>query len=387
MENLPHLVVNEPNKTNKKKLFGVVVISLMLVFLPLAVFLVRQQTQTRSEAGLELRKPENSFYFKAENSLTNLVEADIFIRSDLENVNLAEAKVSFDPTFLEVVSISTSSANLIKKGQPFASKWIEASFDNTLGTVSLIGGSPNPGVKTDPKEDKELILATILFRPKTTASTVLSFNQASMLYSEKGNANVLQAFPEKSLDTTNSLSLSASPQPSPSSSSVPALEITSPVLGNSYYYFSPLEIIWNSKDINRILAINLYLNGDLLGPIAQNIVNTGRFSWQPDQTVTIPYLQTGSYFQIEVVGRDKLSQELKKLSGQFGITTEQSQVTEGGEFNISSEFTIRDISKQLSNYQQKTLDDPSLDLNKDEVINDLDLYLLRESLLRNSIIK
>jgi hypothetical protein len=385
MDNLPHLVLDEPAKPNKKKFLAVVVISLMVVLLPVALLLVRQQTQTRSQAALNLRNPETSLSIKVNNNLGGLVEADVYIKSDIEAANLADVKMGFDKTALEVVSIATSSAALEKKSKPFASKWLESSFDNSLGKISLIAGTPNPGVKTDPTTGTEAILATIIFRPKITTSSSINFDPTSMLYSEEGNVNILKKAEEVAVEL-NSTPVVASSSPSINTNPKLNLQITTPVLGNSYYYFNPLDITWSGEEIENILGINLYLNGSLFGPLTQNIVNTGKFSWKPDQTVLIPYLQSDNNFQIGIIAQDKQGNQVTGMSGKFGLTTEQDQVTSGQTFMLNTDLTVRDASKILSNYNVNQLTEPALDLNRDGVINDLDLFLLRESLFRRDLI-
>jgi hypothetical protein len=389
MDNLPHLVVDEP-KRSKKKFFALILISLMLLSLPLGVFLVSEQTQTRSQAGLNLREPETSLTFKTRDESEDLLKVDINIKSDIEKTNLADVKVNFDPNVLDVVEIATSSSLLKtdKKITPFATKWLETSFDNSSGVISLIGGSPNPGVKTDPQEGTEAILATISFRPKITSTTKLSFDPNSILYSEEGNVNLLKDYPEISLDVKESpQAVFPSSLPIISSNNKLSLQLNSPTIGNNYYYFGPLDIAWTGTDIESISGINLYLNGSFLGPIAQNIVSTGKYTWQPDQTVMIPYLQQDNSFQIEITARDKAGNKVSQMSGQFGLTTQQDEVTLGNNFVINSNLTIRDASKILSSYNIKPPQDQSLDLNQDGIINDLDLYLMRAEMLRKNIIR
>jgi len=386
MDNLPHLVVTEP-KRSKKKFFAVALISLMLLALPLGVFLVNEQTQTRSQAGLNLREPETSLSFKTRTEPGDLLQVDIYIKSDIEAVNLADVKVNFEPDILEVVKVATSSASFSdKKTQPFAAKWLEADFDNSAGTVSLISGTPGSGIKTDPQEGTEAILATVTFRPKITSNTKLSFNQNSALYSREGNVNILKNMPEVGVSVEES-TMTVFPSVPLNTSSKLSLQLNTPVLGNNYYYFNPLDITWSGTEIESVLAINLYLNGSQLGPVAQNIANSGKYTWIPDQTVMIPYLQTDNSFQIEVIARDKEGRQVSQMSGQFGLTTQQSEVTQGSNFTINRELSMRDASKILSGYNIKPLSDQTLDLNQDGVINDLDFYLMRADMLRKNIIK
>jgi len=87
------------------------------------------------------RKPVWAAYF----SLAGGKEAGLGERFSLtvglkteENVNAVELRIEFEPQFLEVVSLDTSSSVFAF----FAQK----DFDNSQGKITVVAGSPSPGV-------------------------------------------------------------------------------------------------------------------------------------------------------------------------------------------------------------------------------------------------
>lgn len=72
----------------------------------------------------------------------------------------------------------------------FITNWVEQNFDNNAGTVSLVGGVPNPGFQTT-VGDKSALMATIVFRPKKVGKGVIGFSDLSAIYRNSDNLNIL----------------------------------------------------------------------------------------------------------------------------------------------------------------------------------------------------
>lgn len=168
---------------------------------------------------------------------------DLYARSDFETANLFSAKLSFPAGLLEVVAIKTEGTafdpekvsldekalwcsydsecpsdhycpapkdkplpssltdrneliNYIcrpkEEGQAtFVKNWVEQNFDNNEGTISLVGGVPDPGIQTKTGEDSS-IMATIIFRvKKAQGQAKVKFEETSGIYSNATNTNIL----------------------------------------------------------------------------------------------------------------------------------------------------------------------------------------------------
>lgn len=113
------------------------------------------------------------------------VAVEVHIRSDSDEVNLLSAKIIFPKEYLKVVRIDTNST--------FIKNWVENTFDNNMGTISLIGGIPNPGYKTTLGETG--LMATIYFEiinvPQEGGSVVISLDELSAIYRNSDNLNIL----------------------------------------------------------------------------------------------------------------------------------------------------------------------------------------------------
>lgn len=106
----------------------------------------------------------------------------LLVRSDTDAANLFSAKLSFPKDQIEVVNIDPTDS-IVKL-------WADKVFDNKMGTVSIIGGIPNPGFKTNPS-DKPALLATIIFKANLVGNTTISFLSSSQVFRNSDNQNIL----------------------------------------------------------------------------------------------------------------------------------------------------------------------------------------------------
>lgn len=91
----------------------------------------------------------------------------------------------------------------------FIEKWLDTSFDNNNGTISLVGGVSDPGYKTEVLSPPAL-MAIILFRIKDEGQGKISFNDSSAIYSNKNNINILTIKRDLEVDTSR-----PKPEPTP----------------------------------------------------------------------------------------------------------------------------------------------------------------------------
>lgn len=390
-QQLPHLIVDE-QKRSPWAISGIIVLSLMVLAIPLGIFLVSQRTQLEPQAAVSEPAPELSTGIILQSKLSpenkkGIIPVDVYIRSSFDEVNLADVSLKFDPSFLAVDKIATGAAEF-KENEVF-NKWLEVTTDNNLGNASIIAGLPGPGIKTLPGEGKAY-LGTLYLRPKQAGTTVLQIESSSKLYRNSDNKNIFQTGSDLVLQLFGKVEES-SPSASPKiNSNKPVLVVTNPVGAANYSYFKPIDIIWSAFNVENISQISLLVSGELFGPIAQNLdSDLGKFTWNPQDSLALPYIQSANSFRIEITGEGKNKEQTSSITGPFGIVA-QEQVSGAPPnpevFSVNS-LTIDDASRLLSNYLVLPLKENSLDLNKDAVINELDFFLLRQNLIGRGVVK
>lgn len=420
MDDLPHLIVDEP-KRSRKTLVAIIAMSLLVVLIPIGVFLQRERTQVKSQAATEekVQTPQTSISLLSKSSPISdgSISVDVIIKSDLDALNLVSSKIKFDPTALKLEKIATSSAESASTNLFFVTKWLETSYDNQKGTISLVGGIPSPGVKTN--LDSSLSLATLIFTPLKTGSTSLSLEDNSSIFRNSDNIDILktknslelnidalpgsgfaQLSPHPVLKSVEpKVSPSSSPKATPKTSAPPAggpsptpvlnteINLLNPVGGEVFSYIKPVSIGWTSLGVDKIKAISLFLNDEYFGSIAQDIQNTNKFDWTPAQTLLIPYIGIQNTYTIEVVGVNKKGEQVKsKSDGPFGIIAKEevSLASQSASFQDIS-LTLTNISQILTNFN-KSSEDRRVDLNGDGMVNQIDFWLSRKILLQRGLI-
>ena len=390
-QELPHLIVEEP-KRGVFGTLGVVVLSIALLGIPLGIFLVSQRTQLAPQAAVIEQVPEAVSGIFLESKLSSgrgEIPVDIYVKSPVDQINLVNTQIKFDPDLVSVDKIATNAAEL---NQPaLFSKWIEVSFDNNVGVAAVIAGLPTPGLKTGSPNDEKVYLATLYLKPKTAGATTLQVMSDSQILRNQDSANIFKTGNDLVLNL--SAGVEASPLASPpksDSEEKPLIVITSPAAATNYSYFKSLEIAWSSFNAERISQIDLYVNRELLGSIAQNLeAKEGRFEWVPKDTLALHYIQLTNTYEIEITGVSKDGLVTKTVSAPFGILGTEEIIGEppNPESFGQNQLNVTDISRALTNYLVLPLKDKSLDLNKDEVVNELDVFLIRQNLLIRGVIK
>lgn len=146
---------------------------------------------TKPEASLELElEKSGEVPFSDEATPTSLApntkfRVDIYARSDVDEANLFVAKVKYTPETVELVEINK------REGQSFVKNWVETSVD--AGIVSMVGGVPAPGIKTDSKSGA-LLMGSIIFKTKASVTAKIELSDGnSAIYRNSDNTNVLSA--------------------------------------------------------------------------------------------------------------------------------------------------------------------------------------------------
>lgn len=205
---------------NKKTLLGIIIFVLLIIGVVIAVYLSQQKTLFKPKA-LEIKPisgPETSLTLLAPSSASpqSIIRVSVLVRSDIDAANLFVSKLKFPTDLLEVVSIATAPCRIrpacldarpaCMMPEPvegwclpsagtsgsvfFINNWIEKTFDNQAGTISLAGGVPAPGYKTTVGQPSG-IMADIVFQTKKVGSATVSFETDSAIYRNSDNVNVL----------------------------------------------------------------------------------------------------------------------------------------------------------------------------------------------------
>lgn len=396
LEQAPHLYVDQ-KKRSRFTIAATVVLSLLLLSLPVGVYLTQQKTTLYPQAASPLKPAPKASLEIATTSKTESAQEkfniEILVRSDIDEANLVVAMLKFPADYLEVESVNTEQGLVEKK--------IESNFNNQKGEVSIIGGIPNPGFKTveTTKDSSGHILATIYFKPKKPGSINLYFDSSSAIFRNSDNTNILEKKGDLMLTINETNPILHSSPSAILNNSQEKLKIISPKGGLVYSYFQPMQILWEPKDISKISSIDLFLNGSKLGKISSNIVSGGAFLWNPQNTLVLPYANVENTFQIVVTALDKNGNVATgSTDGPFGIITDNKIVQkiatasarlsfDNLDINGGGALDPEDLSIILSNFGRKILTNPKTDINRDGVVNELDLWMLKKSMLESNIIK
>lgn len=259
--NLPESTIVSPaltqpvpvTKASNKKIFitGGIILAVILIGIGGFFFIKTKNssqpvpvTPNPTPAAIEGAK----FFLSADppaSSIGAQIKVSILVKSDKDAANLFIAKLKFSNTQLQAKSISlrseATSSGFIKDW--FISNWVENTIDNNTGSVSLVGGVPNPGFQT-PIESSGSAMADVIFEAKAPGDSIISFDDTSAVYRNSDNANILvgkQAVTIKitgeapinitptiaSSSTEISPSVALTPSPSPTMMALPNISPTS----------------------------------------------------------------------------------------------------------------------------------------------------------------
>lgn len=191
----------------------IIIILLLLAGLGVGVYLVQKQTSLKSHASIG--ETENSLslvaYPKDSQPITqpqesaaisvkpgDLFTADILVRTPTTEVNLISAKLKFDNNLLQVVDKGLE----IDTKDPFVVKTVtDSSFDNNTGMISIIGGIPAPGYKSNVGQSG--LLARITFKALNAGETKIDFQSGSAMY-KNADSKELELVIQRSLSVKTS---------------------------------------------------------------------------------------------------------------------------------------------------------------------------------------
>lgn len=203
-----------------QKGFAPVLVLLVLLLIGgvvLGVYLVKNQTfftpsasvsgPIYPEVSLELRDAPPP------HPVGSNIAVKILIRSDFDAANQFVAKIKFPQNLLNVVSLDTTAEASGSAEVYPVNSWLEEFYDNTTGEISLVGGVPDPGLKTDPNSQTQYVMATINFKGMAEGNAYLDFLNESAIYRNSDNVNILVLRRSVTIPITAALQ-SVSPSPS-----------------------------------------------------------------------------------------------------------------------------------------------------------------------------
>lgn len=404
-DNLPHLMIeDEPDKRSKKALFGIAVLSFLLLALPITLFLVQTNQQLFSKAATPVAPAFEKSIRLSTNGTTfgvgQQVPIDVVIRTDNEYANLASVVIRFDP---EVVKVSEVITNPSQGGSSvfFGKYWLSKGFDNDQGMINLISGTPKPGVKTDPSDSSPLLLAQIHFMAVGEGDANITVDPASAIYDNSTNSPEttsdgglrLAIHSDASLPTgqktaTADANLVGRFSELAQSNQDQKVLLTSPFAGQVFFYFRPVDINWTaSADV--VKSITLLLNNEPFGVIAQNIPNSGHYVWTPSTSVPVPMVTSVNTYSLQITASTKQGDIQSTSILPFGLISNPEgkiTATDSAQFKTPDNPQIADASKIFSNWGSELNTDSPLDLNGDWNINYLDFYLLRKALFVKDLV-
>jgi hypothetical protein len=160
-------------------------------------------SETEDQTIIDNKSPEKGrkWFFPKEK-----ISVQLQLSSDIDFANVFNAQIKFNQELLEVTSLKLKGfkdenigTNILNGNEATSSGsnsedylvkvWLEKTFDNSMGMISLVGGVSNPGIKTSPGQRP--ILATIVFRARKEGLAEVSFAEGSSILRSSDNSNIL----------------------------------------------------------------------------------------------------------------------------------------------------------------------------------------------------
>lgn len=161
---------------------------LILVFSGISLGIVFAESYTLPKLGIIPVQKTVSFVIPSQGQyrIGEIIPLKIEISGIETPINSVQADISFDPSELSVVDISTNGS--------FADIFIQKEINNDGGWARLTGGLPNPGYFSD-----HGLFGTVYFQAKKSGLTTVKFLNSSLVLANNGKgSNVLKDFPSTS---------------------------------------------------------------------------------------------------------------------------------------------------------------------------------------------
>lgn len=325
--------------------------------------------------------------------------ANIFVDTSNQNISGVDARLSFDPTKLQVVSVQ-------QPNNPSFTQYQELTYNNTAGTISVSGSI---GSTASPVNGSNIALATVTFKPlSTTANTSVTFDFTP---GNRNDSNIITAIasgeePEDILASVSALSTEivagtgATPSPgvSPSPGASPGVTPSPGV--------SPSPAVSPTPGVTPSPGTNPSPSPDVSTTLRVRFQGKSRPGLNLSNTMTLSRrLASGSQNQVSTLAINSLGEAntiitpgnyimLVKVPGylarRFGSTGSPLQVLSvastldftgtpllGGDFNNDGEVNEIDYSAYfLPNFRNSNT---LVDLDGSGEVNNLDFAIMRSN--------
>lgn len=376
-----------PRLLSKRTFFSGILLVVLLGGLGGGVYLTQNGTNFLPRASERVEDLKTEMVLstpKTAVSLGEIFPVDIIVHTDRDEANLFVAKLRY-PASLKVIKVSTSSAQAnLESGDYFIQKWIKINVNNSGGETEVVGGVPNPGIKTGAKNGKDLILARVYFQAESSDPASISAAN-SEIYRNSDNVNILTT--AKSLD----LKIDGNRDPNaPTNIDNNPEETLQPLLapqgGETLAFDSPFRIVWDRelKDV----TVSLLVNNQLLGNLAYRLPNASFYNFIPSQKIPVAYLDRNNTFQIKVTGVMDNGQKVSyqndepfsiAFNPQVGSNQSALDLLRKLQSGVNIDNTM--LSLLLTSFNSdKNVD--KVDLNQDGYVNEIDLWLAK-NLIKN----
>ncbi len=181
-----------PVLKNQEGFAQILMLLILVAGLGAGLFLVTHPTifKPKASGGTISYIPETSFHLSEDSNAVHPLGQEftvtLEVRSDTDAANLFTAKMQFPPQYISVSRIETENS--------FVKNWVENHYDNSKGSISLIGGVPTPGFGTKIGEPPA-VMARITFMANHPTSTLagnhIVFTPDSAIYRNTDNVNIL----------------------------------------------------------------------------------------------------------------------------------------------------------------------------------------------------
>lgn len=167
--------MNLKPQTSNLKQFNIKTILIIVIILAMAmgIFELSRYQNISKSASIKAEMPKTL-------KINQEVNIPVKINTANQNINAAEVYLKFNPTDLEVISLS--------KDKSFFTLWIkdQPAFSNEKGEISFAGGLPNPGFKGDGQ------IGTIKLKVKKKGDVKIEFDQRSRALLNNGSGTEIK---------------------------------------------------------------------------------------------------------------------------------------------------------------------------------------------------
>lgn len=312
----------------------------------------------------------------------------LYARSDIEEANLFTAKINFPKDIVEVKEIRMESRF----------NEVENFYDNSSGEISIVGGVPTPGLRTEVGGESAL-MAAIIFRAKTIGKGTVSFEDTSAIYSNLNNIDILTI--KRPYDISVEGKPSATPVASPTPTATPSIGPQLIVNTSELSSRGKFAVVWNgipNPHNSDKMVISSSTRGDILTLILNFNCRPTAFNGLPqtngvcdiDRNSGYGGFPNGSYSVRLISGNTNgvLATATFDINAPYPSPSSSVSPPPGnGDGNGDGKIDFVDLSILLTDFNKNGGFRTGIDLNGDEIINTFDFSLMRNLLIQKGVIR